>query len=264
MSFLKLPKHKIYYETKGRGEVIIFLHGLGSKGTDWKSQTRFFRKNYRCVTIDFRGHGLSSQYLEGTYTVPALASDVIQLIKNLKISSAHLVGISLGGMVALQIATDKNYSNFVRSLTVVNALPELNLSSFSKRWKFSSRYFAAKFFGMKFLGKVLAKKLFPNAKNKGTRKQFREDFAKNNQEIYLKLLNSLRGWSVVNKLSNITCPTLFIASEHDYTTLQEKEFYAAKIPQSKVKMISNSHHAVTAEMPGKFNKICESFIKSLS
>ena len=180
----------------------------------------------------------------------------MNLIKNLKINSVHLVGISLGGMVAFQVAEGE--PNLVKSLVVVNALPEFFLKNFKQKWLFYSRIFLIKIFGLKIFAKILAKKLFPKQKNLSD--EFVQNLSKNNPKIYLKILKSALGWSVVNSLSKTSYPILFIASQYDYTSLSQKKFFAEKIG-TKLVEIKNSHHAVPAEKPQEFYEILSTFFE---
>lgn len=261
MPFLALNDIKIFYEESCTAEnsydmeTILFLHGLGSCGQDWQDQVDFFSKNFRCITVDLRGHGKSDRAVP--CDIPTLAADVISLIKFLEIPALHLVGISLGGMVAFQIAVEK--PELLRSLTVVNALPELVLRGLKQHWMFYSRILLVKFLGMKIFAKVLARKLFPQKNQQELRRKFSKNFLQNDKKFYLTLLESMMGWSVVNRLRSITCKTLFIAAEHDYTTLSDKKFFAQKIG-AKIVEIKNSHHAVPFEKPEEFNKILQDFL----
>ncbi|OFW81372.1 MAG: hypothetical protein A2887_03615 [Alphaproteobacteria bacterium RIFCSPLOWO2_01_FULL_40_26] len=248
---------KISYEEKGEGdEVILFIHGLGSRGCDWEKQIEFFSKNYRCITPDLRGHGKSQANESDAFDIVTLASDIISLIEDLKIAPAHLVGISLGGMVAFQIAVDE--PNLVKSLTIVNALPAFMPKDLKQKWLFYSRILFVRIFGMKIFAKILARKLFTQ---KNLQKKLQESLGKISVKIYLKILKSILGWSVVNKLHTIICPSLFIASENDYTSIEEKRFFANKVKiKASLIEIKGAKHAVSAEMPDEFNKALLEFI----
>jgi pimeloyl-ACP methyl ester carboxylesterase len=256
MIFLSPNNIKFYYKEIGSGkEVILFIHGLGSQGKDWRKQVKFFSENYRCIVVDLRGHGQSDHI--PPFDIPTFANDIIDLIEYLEISSLHMVGISLGGMVAFQIATEKPY--FLKSLTIVNALPEFSFKNLKQKWMFFSRFFLIKCFGIKIFSKILAKKLFPQKNHQTLRTEFIKSFVQNNKKTYLTTLKSLWGWGVVDKLHFITCRILFIASQNDYSSLSEKRFFSKKI-NAEIVTIKHSHHAVTIENPTEFNRILQKFI----
>jgi 3-oxoadipate enol-lactonase len=264
MPVLENKGKKIYYELTGHGEqTLVFIHGLGSQGIDWRPQIEFFSKHYRCLALDLRGHGKSSKNKSDSYQITDFAADVKDLLESLSINSAHLIGISLGGMVAFEFATNPASSKLVKSLTIVNSLPHFNLQKTRHKRMFYLRLFLLRVFGMSFLAKVLAQKLFPNKNQIMLRQQFTENFIKNDPEIYLKVLKSMPGWSVVDKLSGITCSVLFIASKNDYTTTKEKKKYAKKIANCQISEIKNSYHAANIDDPERFNHILKTFLTRL-
>ena len=105
MSQVKVNDINLYYEKTGQGEPVLFIHGLGSSTGDWESQVKEFSKNYQVVALDLRGHGQSDKPA-GPYSMSLFASDTVGFLKALGIKSAHIVGISLGGAVAFQLAID--------------------------------------------------------------------------------------------------------------------------------------------------------------
>jgi len=112
----------LHYLDEGLGEPLVLLHGLGSCGEDWVLQTQFFAPRFRVIAPDLRGQGRSSKP-PGHYSIAQLATDVTALLGALSIDSAHLVGLSLGGLVAQQIAIDT--PRRARSLTLTNTFAYL-------------------------------------------------------------------------------------------------------------------------------------------
>ena len=99
---------------------LVLLHGLGSSADDWFLQLPAFAPHYLCVAVDLRGHGLSDKPA-GRYSVGSFAADVAGLIRTLDLAPAHILGLSLGGMVAQQMAIA--HPQVVRSLVLLNTLP---------------------------------------------------------------------------------------------------------------------------------------------
>lgn len=89
---------RIYYEIKGKGEPLFLLHGHTLDRRMWKEQVDVFSKNYKVITIDFRGYGLSSRQTETLHTTHV--DDLITVMDSLHIQKAHIVGLSMGGFVA--------------------------------------------------------------------------------------------------------------------------------------------------------------------
>jgi pimeloyl-ACP methyl ester carboxylesterase len=98
---------KIHYEVKGKGEPVILIHGLGSSAKlNWElpGTVAELAKHYQVIAFDNRGHGRSDKpQAEGQYGVN-MVDDVVRLMDHLELPKAHVVGYSLGGMIALKLA----------------------------------------------------------------------------------------------------------------------------------------------------------------
>lgn len=257
MPRLPLPDISLYYEVAGQGDPIVFIHGLGSSARDWEYQVPFFAPRYRVVVFDVRGHGRSDKP-PGPYSVPLFAQDTAALIRALEVAPAHIVGISMGGMIALQLAVDE--PALVRSLVVVNSGPELVVRTLQERLQILQRFLIVRLLGMRKMGEVLSKRLFPRPEHAQLRQMFVERWAENDPRAYREAMRALVGWSVADRLDAIRCPTLVIASDQDYTPVSLKEAYVARIPNAELVVISDAHHAVSAERPEEFNQVLLDFL----
>ncbi len=248
---------EMHYEMFGQGQPLILVHGLGSSGRDWEKQLPVFSKYYQVVTFDLRGHG-QSQKPPGPYSIPLFAKDTAELIKALGISPIHVVGISLGGMVAFQLAVD--YPELVKSLVVVNAGPEVVARTMKDHWQIFFRFAILYLLGMRRMGMVLSKRLFPKDEQASLREIFVERWAKNNFQAYLNALRAIVGWSVMDRIDMINLPTLIVTVEKDYTPISAKETFVAKMPQARLVVVPNSLHATPVDNPEKFNETVMSFL----
>ncbi|MBW2181672.1 MAG: alpha/beta fold hydrolase, partial [Deltaproteobacteria bacterium] len=106
MPKLKVNNLDLNYEMTGKGQSVLFVHGLGSSSRDWEEQVNYFSKDYQVVTIDVRGHGLSDKP-PGPYSIKLFSDDTAALITSLDLSPVHIAGISMGGMIAFQLAMEK-------------------------------------------------------------------------------------------------------------------------------------------------------------
>lgn len=248
---------QLYYEIAGQGQPIVFIHGLGSSTRDWAAQVDFFSKMYRTVTFDLRGHGRSAKP-KGRYSIPLFAADTAGLIETLELAPAHVVGISLGGMVALQLAVDA--PPLVKSLVVANSVAEYRLRSL-KDWLLAlRRLFIVHGLGMRRMGQFLSKQLFIKPDQVALSRSFIERWAENDRWTYSAAMRAIAGWSVLDRLGEIRCPTLIVSADEDVFPLAVKQAYAAKIPQAKVVIIPDSRHFTTLERPEAFNKSLLAFL----
>src|SRR5260221_506188 len=118
MPIIAANQINLYYEVSGAGQPVVLIHGLGSSTRDWEAQVPELAEDYQVITFDLRGHGQSDKPA-GPYQMSQYGDDLAGLMGALGVASAHIVGISLGGCVALQFALD--YPAQVRSVTVVNS-----------------------------------------------------------------------------------------------------------------------------------------------
>jgi pimeloyl-ACP methyl ester carboxylesterase len=247
----------LYYEVTGEGPPLLFLHGLGSSSQDWELQVAEFAKDYRVVTLDLRGHGQSGKP-RGPYSMAMLATDAAELLRSLGIASAHVVGLSLGGGVAFQLAVA--YPGLVRSLVVVNSTPDAEVRSLQQRAMVATRFALIRLLGFRRFGKILAKNLLPEPELAAVRATFLERYARNDKTGYLAALRAFLGWSVLASIGAIACPTLIVAADNDYFPTAQKEAYVALIPGATLVVVPDSRHALPVERPQAFNAVLRRFL----
>ena len=128
-----------------------------------------FAQSYRVIAMDVRGHRHSAKP-PGPYTVELFMQDAIALLRALDAMPAHIVGLSMGGMIAFQMAVDSPEA--VRSLVIVNSGPAMILRTFSQKMLIRSRFAVVRLFGMRALGRMVAGPLFPKPEQAQLRQRF--------------------------------------------------------------------------------------------
>lgn len=247
---------ELAYEVTGEGEPLLFLHGLGSRGEDWAMQVPCFAARYRVITADMRGHGASDKP-PGPYSVPMMADDVVGLLDGMGVESAHIVGLSMGGMIAFQMVVDRPQR--VRSLVIVNSGPALVPRTSGEWLRVQQRLLLARLFGPARTGRFLSKRLFPKPDQEALRAQFIEQWALNDRAAYLAALRALVGWSVLDRIGDIRCPVLVISGDRDYTPIDVKQAYTAMIPGAQFAVIEDSGHATPIDQADAFNRCVLNF-----
>lgn len=116
--FLDLDGLRIRIRQKGDGETVILLHGLGGDATSWTLNQKALAESRRVVAIDLPGHGGSSRAI-GDGDIPSIARLIADLPDALSIDRFDLVGLSMGGAVALELAF--HHGDRMRSLTCVSS-----------------------------------------------------------------------------------------------------------------------------------------------
>ncbi len=254
---LRLGDLDLYYEDVGEGPPLVLLHGLGSSGRDWEFQVPHFRDRFRVVTLDLRGHGRSAKP-PGPYSIPLLTADVARFLDALELAQVHLAGVSMGGMVGLQLAADR--PGAVRSLVAVNTMPEVFVRTLRHRWMLWQRLAIVRLFGMRAWARFLAPRFFPGAEHAELRQAFVERWSAADRHGFLAALNGFIGWSVTDRLGEIEAPTLVVAAEHDYTSVESKREWVARMPRAELVIVPDSRHALPAERPEELNRLMEEFL----
>ena len=258
MPKITLNAIELFYEIHGTGEPLLLIHGLGSSSRDWEYQLPAFTEHYQVITCDVRGHGQSAKP-PGPYSVPMFADDIIQLMQALDIAPAHVLGISMGGMIAYQLAVD--HPEMVKSLIAVNCNPELPVRNFKDRLAIWQREIIVQLIGMRKMGQVLSERLFIKPDQEKLRQIFVQRWAENDPKAYLAAMRAIVGWSVVAELPKLTMPVLVIAADQDYSFVDDKTAYIPLMPNAQMLVIEDSRHATPVERPEAFNQAVLSFYR---
>jgi len=257
MPYCTVDDVRLYYNETGTGPPLLFVHGLGSSSRDWAEQVAHFDSAYRVLRLDLRGHGRSERP-QGPYHMAEFAREVAVLLRRLDAAPAHVVGLSMGGMVALQLGADA--PGLVRSLTVVNSTADTRLHTWRDLWFYVSRRTAVQVLGMRRVGQIIARRLFVEPDQEELRTKFVRRWAQNDKQGYIWSVDAIMGWSVWNRLPSIATPTLLVAAEHDYTPVAEKNRVASAMPAARLAVVQGARHALPVERPEAFNAILEGFL----
>lgn len=260
MPFFQTPELKLYYQTAGDGPPLLLLHGLGSSSQDWPLQIPDLAPTYSLLMPDIRGHGRSDKPA-GPYQIKQFATDISQWLTHLNLGPAHLLGISMGGMIALQLALDAPHQ--VRSLILANTAAELRPHNLQQRLQIWQRLLLSHLFSMRRIGTILAGRFFPRPEQAPLRAEFIEHWAKNDKRAYLAAMHALLGWSVTQRLSEIQCPTLILTADQDYIPPIYRQQLAAGLPHAQWLTIHNSRHASPADQPAQFNAAVLGFLAKM-
>jgi pimeloyl-ACP methyl ester carboxylesterase len=250
----------LYYEIHGSGAPLVLIHGLGSSTLDWEFQVKALSGHFQIIALDLRGHGQSGKP-PGPYSVSLFASDTSRLIQFLKLPPVHVAGLSLGGMVAFQLALDA--PKLVRSLVIINSGPELVLRTLQERMAFHQREQIVRFLGMRHMAKLLATMLLPEPHQRPLQLALLHRWGKNDKKAYLASLRAIIGWSVAERIGSIECPTLIVAADNDYTPVSFKEAYRSKMLRAKLAVIRNSRHLSPVDQPRQVNDALLKFLSSV-
>lgn len=259
MTTIKLNSTTIYYELHGQGEPILFLHGLGSCGADWLLQIPVFSTNFQVITPDLPGHGGSCAQLTHL-TINNIASDMAALLEALDIKSAHIVGLSFGSFVAMQLALD--YPEKVKSLVLAGSTCCIRDMGY---FSLMSRNVLIHLLPISFVAHVTARLCFPKKEQSVERMICQRHLASVDKSVYIKLFTEIMKFDVAKQLSTICCPVLVIAGLHDkLLPKRHAEKMHTLLRTSKLEVIENAGHVMPIDSPEAFNSLVLHFLQNLS
>lgn len=250
MPYFDNDECQLHYEEYGSGQPLILVHGLGSSTLDWEYQVPQLSKHYRVISLDVRGHGRSDKPRE-KYSIQGFAEDVVALIEHLKLPRVHLVGISMGGMIGFQLGVD--HPHLLKSLTIVNSSPEVKVKRPKDVLMLAQRWTLSRLLSLETIGKSLGKLLFPKPEQVELRLKIERRWPMNDKRAYLASLDAIIGWGVRERLARITCPTLVVTADHDYTPVAAKQAYVNELPDARLLVVEDSRHASPMDQPTFFN-----------
>ena len=117
MPKVALTEIELHYLEKGSGFPLILLHGLSDDARLWIPLLPYFSENYRTIALDLRGHGRSGKP-DTPYSIQQFSTDLFELLRELDIARAHLLGLSLGGVIAQHFALE--HPERLRSLMLLS------------------------------------------------------------------------------------------------------------------------------------------------
>ncbi len=240
----------------GEGEPIVLIHGLGESLEGWTYQYDDFSKQYRVIALDLRGFGMSE--VPENVSIEDFATDVKNLMDHVDIEAAHILGMSMGGLVCL--AFYKMYPERVKSLILANTLcylPDKAKAAFEERLKI------LRVADMRQVAEFVANLSFYR-KDERLRRLAVEIISRNNKEYYAKVLAELAKADFRDVLPSISVPTLVIVAEHDVTTPPAfGEYIAKEIPNAELKVVRNAAHLAKVENYAEFNRYVLEFLQKL-
>ena len=246
-------------QVAGQGPALLLLHGLGGSHEDWRRQVKDLSRHYRLVVPDLRGFGASER--REPFTIYQHARDAIALLDALEIRQAHVVGLSMGGAVAIELALAA--PGRVAGLVLANTAPSFELSNWQRRYMGFLRFLLAATLGVAGVARMFGKSTFPAPHQARLRRRQLERASHTSRWVYIASLRSLIRWSAEDRLHRIAAPTLVLGAEHDYTHIDEKRRWAALIPDARVQMLKASRHRSDLDSPPAFNQAVLGFLGSV-
>ncbi|TMA58970.1 MAG: alpha/beta fold hydrolase, partial [Deltaproteobacteria bacterium] len=253
---------------QGSGDPLLLIMGLAADSRAWLFQVPDFARRYRTIAFDNRGVGRSSKPA-GPYTIHEMADDAAGLLDALDVTRVHVVGVSMGGMIAQELAL--RHPRRVRSLVLACTFPEPD-SDVERQQQFSVSQFGGQItatgemqldvqaldplqffqhllprvFNQSFIDRELPKliQLFSGALEYGF-----------SLEAILGQVHAVMSHRTTDRLHQITAPTLVLTGDADLLVPSaNSDILARHIPGAKLVKVSGGSHGFNFETPDVFNR----------
>jgi len=238
MAFFVHRGQKLHYLERGRGDVLLLIHGLGSSGADWALQVAALQERFRIIVPDLPGSGHSATLGAGS-SIEQFAEALWALCDHLAAARINIVGFSLGGAVALEMALMRPES--VRRLAMINSLASYRLDHWRKWLEAALTLTLIPLIGMRRASRLAARRLFPLPWQCRLRARAEQVVGSVPASTYLLTGRALLRWTAFERLHRLKAKTLIVAAEHDFTPLDEKRRLAQRIGADFV-MVRGSRH----------------------
>jgi 3-oxoadipate enol-lactonase len=259
MPILKSGEARIHYALEGQSgsPVLVFSNSLGANHSMWDPQAAEFRKRFRVLRYDTRGHGQSS-VTPGPYSIEQLAEDVIALLDALQLDRVHFCGLSMGGMIGMWLGV--NAPERLRKLVLCNTAAKIGTSEF---W--NARIDAVQKNGMKSVASAVVERWFSPAFRKkapATVSTTLKMLEEANPDGYAACCAAVRDFDFREQLRKIHIPALVLAGAYDPATPPaDGRFLADQILGARYVEL-NTAHLSNIEDHGQFNREITAFLNS--
>lgn len=251
------------YRDQGQGIPVILIHAFALNQTMWDDQVAALKNNFRVITVDMRGFG-ASDVVPGTAHMKEMAADVRELMKQLAIEKAVLVGLSMGGYVSF--AFYREFKDVVRALVFADTRATADTDEArANRLRSAEK---AEREGAAAIADETTPKLLGDTTLTNNPELVKRVHAMQSANAPEGIAAAQRGMAArrdaTDLLSQIDCPTLVIVGTEDkLTPPAEAEVIQRGIGNAKLQIIDRSGHLSNMETPEEFNKLLLDFLGSL-
>lgn len=271
------PAPRIAVDHAGEGPLVVLMHGIGGNRKNWRDQMPVLAERFHVVAWDARGYGDSDDY-EGPLDFADFNRDLLRVIAHFGVPSApqsaphsaHIVGLSMGGMIAQNFY--RRHPDKVRSLVLADTRNPFQRHNSAEFLRLREAPLLAGLTPRDIAPKVAGALAGPNA-SPDALAQLTESIAVLHKDSYLKTLRyttmigeaqEFRGVSAYVDMASVRVPTLVICGTEDKTTPPEmSQAMADGIPGAKLEWIEGAGHLSNIESPQRFNEALMSFLDSL-
>jgi pimeloyl-ACP methyl ester carboxylesterase len=251
---------ELWTERRGQGPDVLLIAGLSDPAEAWQPQLDGLSDRYRVTAFDNRGAG-RTPLPEGPLSMPTMADDAAALLRALEVPTTHVVGFSMGSLIAQELAL--RHPELVRSLVLMStwARPDAYFRSMTAFWRWMAEVAPSE--------RAMFEAFFlwiytPRAHADGTVAQIIEEALAfphpQSTEAFQRQLDAFRTHETLDRLPEIVAPTLVLAGEIDLVAPPRLgRVVADGIPGARFEVLLGEAHQPFQEVPDEFNARVEAF-----
>lgn len=264
MATFEFNGHSVHYEDIGEGEPFLVLNGIFMSCASWQDFVPSFSRSNRLLLLDFLDQGKSGK-LDAEYTQKLQVDVALALLDTLGLDAVHLLGISYGGEVAMQLAA--RCPQRVKRLVLSNTAAYTSdwLRDIGHSWEYAFQSYDGHQFFKTCIPIIYSPQFYEKnyAWASAREDMFVSVFTPEVYDAFGRLTRSAENHDERANLGCITAKTLVISSEYDFVTPQyQQQELAREIPDAGHVVIQGAGHAVMYEKPAEFAAVVLGFINS--
>ncbi len=264
---------KLYTESTGEGDPIVFVHEFAGHHLSWETQVRWFSRRYRCITYQARGWPPSDVPPSAeSYSQARAADDIADVIKGLGLEKAHIVGLSMGATAAVEFAIrhpGKALSVAAAGAGTGSVRDAATLARFRREAEEMAERIERD--GIAALGEIYLAgpaRLQLLAKDPRGYAEFKRQFiegASKGRALTMRGVQARRApfFEREAELKAISDPVLIICGDEDDGTLDVSVFMKRLIPRAGLMVFPKTGHGINLEEPAGFNQVVQDFIHAV-
>ena len=255
MPIVRIKQEDIHYEIEGQGPALVLIHSLGTSSALWRDAIAHWKSRYTVLAMDCRGHGRSSSH--GGVTLEDIAADLRALMALLKLESADVIGISMGGPVAawLYALEPKRVRSMVLADTFAR-IPEAPSRFAAVADKLATTPMAE--FGKEYAAQTLLAATAP-----GRHQDLADSIAGMSAQAYLETARSIFSQDIREVLAGVKVPVLVVVGDQDQRApVAMSRDIAGLVPGAAMEIIPDAGHLANIDNPAAFHDAVDRFLGS--
>jgi 3-oxoadipate enol-lactonase len=246
------PAPRLAVSVAGSGPFVLFLHGIRGNRGNWSQQIEAFSKDHRAAAWDARGYGGSDDY-PGALQFDHFSGDVLRVIEHFGEKRVHLVGLSMGGRIARNVAL--RFPERLKSLILVSTTPGFDAMSVDEVRRFVTERKAP-------ITPDSVRKLLGSRAEPGAFDALWQSMSAMREDSYRKTLEASVAQDRGARLEDIQVPALVVSGDEDsvYPPALAQEV-ARRVPGAQLVMMQGAGHLPNLEQPRRFNEVVMDFIQ---